>query len=219
MTLESKFLHAVKIGDIEQVRKRIKNKRLNRECADERGYQAIHLSIEKNHPAVLKLLLDANFNIEATVNGAEPDLHTPLMIAVIHNNITAAKMLIIAGASINAESIYKETALFLAAELNRHEMVKLLLNADADTEVSNIVSNTALLIASCEGASESVEALLKKGANVYARDRLGRSAFFVASHNYHNKVANQLARRAGSQNLDEDLAVMPLEEFTIIHPS
>lgn len=76
------------------------------------------------------------------------------------------KVLIDAGANVNAATKAKQTALMLAAEKGRTDLVKLLLDSKADPKAESINKKTALLYACYNGHADIAKMLIDKGVDV-----------------------------------------------------
>lgn len=139
-----------------------------------------------NDTALIQKLLKAKADPDVANEGGM----TPLMIVARTPNVEAARVLIKAGAKVNArESARGQTALILAAAQGQAEMVRLLLRAGADPEIrskSNLgqhqvssepraqqrpVGNmNALMYAARQGCAQCAKYLLDAGANPSAAD-------------------------------------------------
>ncbi|MDR5791711.1 ankyrin repeat domain-containing protein [Caballeronia sp. LP003] len=147
--------------------------------------------------------------------GADVNLHDGVL-APIHMaaNAAVAKMLIEAGADVNA-GWRKEgvdfpkgtTALHSAARANDVESVSALLAAGADPNARDVDGATALHA----GAKhpEVVDVLLAAGANIDARMRNGKSAQDLIEH-YSNDMTSPVALETTARDVIKEAAVRPL---------
>jgi hypothetical protein len=69
--------------------------------------------------------------------GSDVDKDTPLVTATVFGNIEAAKLLIEAGADLNAQDTQGSTPVFVAAFFCRPDILKLLLEKGADQSIPN----------------------------------------------------------------------------------
>jgi len=134
----------------------------------------------------------------ARVNGTDESGYTPLMGAINNRKIANAKILIDAGADVNAR-IPKNGDTPLTLPLyykgDSSEAVKLLLANGADPNTRNSVGRSALMLATFGQPSSVVEALLQAGAKVNAQDRNGNTALMAAVE-YNNVEAVRLLLKA-----------------------
>jgi len=105
---------------------------------------------------------------------------TPLMLASAFGSLEAMRLLIDAGADVNAHNEFGSTALMWSVyDGNR---VRLLLDHHADVDAATKAKETALLIASSGADSEAVvRLLLERGANAKVVDATGASPLFAAA--------------------------------------
>lgn len=118
-------------------------------AVDREGKNALHYLSTKpkgdNSSKITKVLLDKGVSIDhKDKNGL-----TPLMTAVINNNVELAKGLIERGANINAIDSQGNTALIYATGLNKKEMIETVLSAnEVDVTHKNNRGVSAYLISS-----------------------------------------------------------------------
>ena len=99
------------------------------------------------------------------VNVADSRGVTPLMHAASIGTVQAMKVLIDAGARVNAKSGLDSTALLYAAV--DEEKTRLLLNAGADVNIASKIGRSPLIVAAGrQGGSQTVRMLLQKGAEI-----------------------------------------------------
>ena len=134
----------------------------------------------------------------ARVNVAGESGYTPLMGAINNRRIANAKILIDAGADVNARIPKNgDTPLTLPLYYRQDssEVVSLLLTKGANPNTTNSVGRSALMLATFGQPSSVVKALLQAGANVNAQDRNGNTALMAAVE-YNNVEAVRLLLKA-----------------------
>lgn len=99
-----------------------------------------------------------------------------LIDATQRNDIEAARRLIAAGTSVNAQDEKRDSAFLLAGAEGRLEILKLALQAGADLKSTNRYGGTALIPACHHGHVETVRELLKTAIDVNHVNRLGWTA-------------------------------------------
>jgi ankyrin repeat protein len=159
------------------------------ELDDTLGYAACG-----DDPEAVQKLLAAGAN----VNGAGESGYTPLMGAINNQRIAIAKILIDAGADVNARIPQMgDTPLTLPLyyKSDSSEVVSLLLAKGANPNTSNSLGRSALMLATFGQAISVVKELLKAGAKVNAQDRNGNTALMAAVE-YNNVEAVRLLLEA-----------------------
>ena len=90
--------------------------------------------------------------------------YTALMLASQTGHTDVAKLLIEAGADVNAQDNNGETALMLVSDEGHTDIVKMLIEKGADVNAQTNDGQTALRIASQEGHTEVAQLLIEAGA-------------------------------------------------------
>jgi ankyrin repeat protein len=105
---------------------------------------------------------------------------TPVMHAAAFGNLDALKLLLDAGADVNARNNFDATALLWAAR--DPDKAKLLIERGADVNVRSKLGRTPLMVAALrKGGSAIVALMLAKGADVYAKDSRDTTALGLAA--------------------------------------
>ncbi|KAK0386653.1 hypothetical protein NLU13_6488 [Sarocladium strictum] len=147
---------------------------------------AMHSAL-KSGPGVssLQLLVEHGANIEAT----DGHQRTPLLVAAIRGNKTAADWLLDKGANIEATDGHQRTPLLVAVDLDNKPAVDWLLDKGANVHHTDNSGYTALVLAaqSWRVNSTIIRRLLMAGAQIEARDRSGQTALM---HSVRNDSSN-----------------------------
>jgi biopolymer transport protein ExbD len=134
-------------------------------------------SISQNDVEVIKnyIALGKNVNLKIKSNGK-----TMLHVAVESDNLEIVKLLIDAGASINAKDKIGRTPIMLIdlSEENSSGIIKLLIGKGANLNIQNKdEDNQTLLMSACDDDNlEIVKLLLESGANPNLKDNDGETA-------------------------------------------
>ncbi len=165
------------------------------------------------------------------VNSAQGDGATALHWAAIRNDLEIGRLLIHAGANVNASTrIGALTPLFLAAAAGNAAMISELLESGASANAANSVNGTtALMKAAASGSAESVRLLLDHRADTNARESgLGQTAVMFAAAANRADVVTLLAARGADLKVtskvthippqkDPDSDDFPLDADLILH--
>lgn len=124
---------------------------------------------------------------------------TPLELAVLMDDVTAAKLLLDHGALAGGVDPRGYTPLMRAAAVGSPKMVALLLkyasrlDATFEKHVSEDTGRSALMMAAANGRAENVRLLLQAGANRRLAARDGRNALAIARDAGHAEVVALLS--------------------------
>ncbi|KAL8785634.1 MAG: hypothetical protein Q9195_008554 [Heterodermia aff. obscurata] len=139
---------------------------------NDEGQTALHLAAQQDVYLTQRVLSHGLHPDEPNVEG-----ETPLMSAIMAENIDTAKVLLKQGADVNASNENAETPLHYAARHNRNDsMTQLLLRRKADIEAVDNSGMTALYISALQGNDIVCRCLIEAGANVYALEPDGWTA-------------------------------------------
>ncbi len=170
------------------------------------AFSAIHLAAEKGDAAAVRRELEKGVDVDVRRDGGDPWQQgmTPLMSAIISQDLDTAKLLLEKGAKADAASKDGRTALIYAAGWAGADMVDLLLEQSPPLDARSSDGWTALMMASgARGEAESVRRLLARGANVDYRNKWGQTALHLAAvAGSADKV--RLLLEAGAQVNDRD---------------
>ncbi|MDX1563288.1 MAG: ankyrin repeat domain-containing protein [Gammaproteobacteria bacterium] len=133
---------------------------------------------------------------------------TPLLWAVLADDLALAGKLLVAGADANLGNRYGIFPLWLAATNRSAAMTSLLLEHGADSTMGLPHGETALMAAARAGDADTIRLLLDAGADPNAREAtLGETALiWAAAENHPAAIAALIAGGA-----DPDLASSPLD--------
>ena len=127
----------------------------------------------------------------ADANYGDPEYRITLLHNVAHyGHADATRVLIAAGAKVNAVNGEGNTPLFAAVHEGHNEIARMLLDAGAEVNIPNTFRFTALRAACEKNNPELVRLLLAKGADVNFTDNKGNTPLHVAV----DKMARESAR-------------------------
>jgi len=157
------------------------------EASDKYSRTALYQAVTWDHEAVVALLLHRGACPEGLYNGSYgfEDIDSPLQVAARNLNEPVMRMLIEAGADVNAKS-WCGNPLHFVAQGGDRKIVQLLLENGADLNVEGGLYGFPLHWAVHFGNEEMVRLLLEKGADINAEG---------GEHGY-----VQAAARGGNQN-------------------
>jgi ankyrin repeat protein len=131
--------------------------------------QALLQAAERGDATAIRRLLSDN----TPPDPVDATKQTPLLIAVQRNNLEAARILIDAGANINAQAANMDSPWLLAGALGRADMLRLMIPKGPDFTLRNRFGGNALIPA-CERAHvEAVDVLLTTNIDVNHVNNLG----------------------------------------------
>jgi uncharacterized protein len=159
----------------------------------------------------LQRLLAAAVSLESADAAGE----TPLLLAVKHNHLSAAIMLIEAGSNINAQAANKDSPWLLAGALGRTEMLRHMIPKGPDFSLRNRFGGNALIPA-CERAHvETVKLLLTTKIDVNHVNDLGWTCLLEIvilgnGGSRHVEVAKLVLATGADPNIADKDGVSPL---------
>ncbi|DAB29532.1 MAG TPA: hypothetical protein CFH84_08940 [Sulfurimonas sp. UBA12504] len=140
------------------------------------GRSALHNHVYYEHyEAVAKMLQEEADTEVITAAGL-----TPLHIAIQKSDLRMAKLLVDAGANVNAQDNRDNTPLILATKKKNKELVRFLVMRGADLNLANEEGITPLHQAAFSGNPIVVEYLLGVGANPTTKSKSGYTAYEFA---------------------------------------
>ncbi|MEJ2246218.1 MAG: ankyrin repeat domain-containing protein [Acidobacteriota bacterium] len=185
---------------------------------------ALHAASQNGHAEIVKLLLEAGANVDAEITRAfyremdhlldsmmvleslHPPMavlnyHTPLILASQNGNVEIVKLLLEAGAKVNAAT-YAGTAVGAASQNGHVATAKLLIESGADVNAATMDNVTALHLASQNGHLEIVKLLLDSGVNINTKGEIegeNYTALDLADINGHTAIVKILKEYIGKQ--------------------
>jgi ankyrin repeat protein len=179
----------------------------SQETPEELGQRLIRILYNKTSPNIeeVKRLIEAG----ADTKTRDEIGWTPLHYAAYNGYTEAAKVLIQAGAGLEAKTWDSErTPLNLAAIHGRTGSIKALIRAGADLEAKASDDTTPLHVATYWGQTGAMKALIQAGADLEARTIGGRTPLYYASMHGRTEIARALIEAgadisAGFDSLDE----------------
>lgn len=181
----SALLQAARKGDVAAVEKAL-YKGVPVESTNDKGETPLCLAVIGGHVSTISTLLSHNAQVEArTKKGL-----TPLLCArenVSTSRMNVMRVLLSAGANLDAKDEDGDTALHQAVSLSRPDWVKLLLSFTPNLELKNNIGETPLLravdippLSYAEKVLETVQLLLDAGADTKTSDDKGQTTVLVA---------------------------------------
>ena len=146
--------------------------------------------------------------VEALIKvGADPSARSkdgvnPLIVAVDNGDLKVIRLLIKAGAEVDAPGI---SPLHHAAAGDRPEIARTLITAGADIEMRNQIGQSILHVAVDAKSLKIVEALIKAGAKINAEDAEGHTPLYLAQGGDRKKIANALIKAGGGEEMIADM--------------
>jgi quinoprotein dehydrogenase-associated probable ABC transporter substrate-binding protein len=167
---------------------------------DRSGWTPLMWATWGDNPALVKMLIAHGAKLDAMDN----DGLTPLAIAAQNAKVKATRVLLDAGADVNAPVTKGGyTPLMLASLSGSNELATSLIEHGANVNATNTGGVTPLMIATAGNRSTLARLLLKSGADVNARSEDGRTAFSIAQANSNDaviKILEETAQRGAAKS-------------------
>jgi ankyrin repeat protein len=160
----------------------------------------LHDAVKADHVVLVRLRLAEGADVnEVDVFG------TPLHYAAARNSADIAKLLIDAGADLEAEAagIFQRRAhpLHTAARANAVQVAKLVISGGAQVNARDADDVTPLLVAARNGSAEMVDLLLKSGADPVAEDSYYGTPIHAAAQQCRLSVVKLLVAKGVNVNI------------------
>lgn len=145
----------------------------------------------KGYRETVKLLLARG----ADVHAVDPEYGTTALLrSIFSNDVEIVRMVLDAGADVNAATKDGETAL-MGAAVGKLDIAKLLIERGANVDAQNSSGDTALIRAVSQDHTEIVRVLLDAGWDIDARNRVGKTALSIAIDRGNTEIAEILRAR------------------------
>lgn len=159
------------------------------------GLQPLHIAAGRGREDVLRVLIDAyaqcGMDIDSIANYGE----TALESACHGGNIECVKMLVSAGANVNAIVDDRgRTPLMNAATTDKDQVARVLLDAGAEIDCIHDTGITAVEIAAFSGSLNILRVLISEGANLDHMDNRGHTPLRAALMGQHPEAAMLLLK-------------------------
>lgn len=179
----------------------------------ERDYRdLLFQTVEVGQMNNARALLDYGLSVDTRDDNG----NTPLMVALMHHQITTMRMLMSRGADVRAMNNMGQTALHIASFIGDVLPVNLLLEKKADINAVDGLGLTPLMVAAGRGNEEVVSLFLDMGADITLRSEQGSTAADIADRNGHPMIAEWL----GGVSIQETVQYMtpPQHELPMMPP-
>jgi hypothetical protein len=130
---------------------------------------------------------------------------TPLHVAASRNATAVAKLLLSAGANVNAPNSQDCTPLFEAIYRGLFPFVQLLVQSGAEVNAPNKNGWTPLHLATKNGHLEVAQLLIESGADVNAKSKWEETPVYHAARNDHFEVVHFLIESGALVNTKKDV--------------
>ncbi|MDE0140345.1 MAG: ankyrin repeat domain-containing protein [Caldilineaceae bacterium] len=182
------------------------------------GRTPLTLAAEEGASELMKILLGQAPDPAAAASGDSKKAPSPsaigskaLFAAIGSDNVAMVKLLVEAGADVNAdEGFGGNTPLHEAVEEGNPEIVQILVDAGADIEAEGFMGRTPLSLAAEEGATEIMQILLGQGADNGTpegedkqKPAIGSEALFTAIEKGDVETVRLLVEAGADVNADE----------------
>lgn len=135
------------------------------------------------------------------INFQDVDKATALHAAVLRGNLKGARILLDAGANIEAREMRGQTPLHWAARKGDMRMIDFLVSRGADVNACDDRQKTPLRMSAKKGHLMAAASLVAWGANIEALDAKKQTPYFVASLQGHKELANYFRTIGANTNV------------------
>ncbi|XP_055547871.1 uncharacterized protein LOC129731694 [Wyeomyia smithii] len=155
------------------------------------------------HSEVVAKLLERNANVNAVNDSKKTALHIAAESSMHKSSkqrLAIIKMLVNAGADVEAITKRGETPLMLASKCGHVDVADILLSKKIDINTADLDGWTALHWAAFEDHPQIIEKLLSAGANVNATTNSGETALMLATKHAQSEAIELLRSNASITN-------------------
>ncbi|PIY15717.1 MAG: hypothetical protein COZ15_06730 [Elusimicrobia bacterium CG_4_10_14_3_um_filter_49_12_50_7] len=164
--------------------------------------------IINNNTNAVRTAIASGADINATTSlsgyGSSASNGPLLIFAAKMGTHDIAKLLIAAGADVNAQGENGETALLEALKRGDWLIANLLMENGADIKIPNSEGETALTIAAKHNSINLIDRLLAEGSKINATNKAGMTALMVAASKNYTDLAKLLINRGADVNLKDN---------------
>jgi ankyrin repeat protein len=172
------------------------------------GWTILHAAVDNKSIEGVKFILGTGKDPNCKT---EEDAWTPLWIAACHGHSDITRMLLDAGANVNATNRKGCTALREASQIGATEVVRLLLEHSANVDLApHDFQDAPLIVAAAKDHIEVVKLLLAAGANVRAQQSGGWSPLHYALMNKNEEMATRILEYSPNVNASTLACLRPL---------
>lgn len=163
------LVEASSLGNIERVRRLIKDKNMSPNVVDPLGRSPLRSAIESGYFEIAKLLIENGAN----VNEVDYEGNSPLILAIRLGSAGLCDLLIEKGAEINYRSPIGRTALYEAVLSGNYIIADKLISSDADLYVTDIYGNTIMHAAVMSENIPTLSRIMATSINIDLQNRSG----------------------------------------------
>ena len=169
-------------------------------------------AVRKNDIKEVKALLNDGYDNSRLLMMVDEDGNSPLYHAVLMDNLEIAKILIEAGANVNAENGRKDTPLHMASSKATLGMAKLLLQNKANPNATDEGGYTPLHWVALTMSNSRVEfsqTLMEYGADVNLQNKEGCTPLHIAERSDHTDMVEFLLDNGANPTIVDSKGMFP----------
>ncbi|KAL0944581.1 uncharacterized protein CTRU02_202468 [Colletotrichum truncatum] len=191
---DNAFMMACGFGNIEVVKVLLKNGTDPSTRNSANGQTGLHVAADRGDTSLIKILLETRAR-DTLLNALDEDGNTPLIISLMAEQTTVAKMLLEQGAQSDLANKVGCTPLWIAIENNCGEVARLLLtDYKSGADRPGYGGKTALHLIASRGWSDLLPLILEQNGSPEARDDEGLAPLHYAAAFNQCDFINELMR-------------------------